>query len=74
MGYLSSFKDSKGQLNTVILLCSLFYFFCINDTCMLDFRFIYENWLMPHTAAKLKFPFLWDEECLEVEPPPKDEL
>ncbi|XP_074587586.1 uncharacterized protein LOC141843418 [Curcuma longa] len=32
--------------------------------------FIYEDWDMPHTAAKLKFPFYWDEECFHV----KDEL
>ncbi|CAL9016886.1 unnamed protein product [Prunus brigantina] len=32
------------------------------------------HWFMPHTAAKLKFPYYWDEECLEVELPPKDEL
>ncbi|XP_074585083.1 auxin-binding protein 1 [Curcuma longa] len=32
--------------------------------------FIYEDWDMPHTAAKLKFPFDWDEECFHV----KDEL
>ncbi|XP_018503049.2 auxin-binding protein T85 isoform X3 [Pyrus x bretschneideri] len=36
--------------------------------------FIYEDWFMPHTAAKLKYPYFWDEECLEVESPPKDEL
>ncbi|CAL9023926.1 unnamed protein product [Prunus brigantina] len=40
----------------------------------LGFRFIYEDWFMPHTAAKLKFPYYWDEEYLELEPPPKDEL
>ncbi|XP_015891563.2 auxin-binding protein T85 [Ziziphus jujuba] len=34
--------------------------------------FIYDSWFMPHTAAKLKFPYYWDEECLQ--PPPKDEL
>ncbi|KAL6623319.1 hypothetical protein ACP70R_033198 [Stipagrostis hirtigluma subsp. patula] len=33
--------------------------------------FIYEDWSMPHTAAKLKFPYYWDEDCL---PAPKDEL
>ncbi|XP_072998176.1 auxin-binding protein T85 [Typha latifolia] len=33
--------------------------------------FIYEDWNMPHTAAKLKFPYYWDEECFHV---PKDEL
>ncbi|CAL9751203.1 unnamed protein product [Musa acuminata subsp. burmannicoides] len=32
--------------------------------------FIYEDWIMPHTAAKLKFPYHWDEECFHV----KDEL
>ncbi|XP_078448201.1 endoplasmic reticulum auxin binding protein 1 [Wolffia australiana] len=26
--------------------------------------FIYDDWSMPHTAAKLKFPYYWDEECL----------
>lgn len=36
------------------------------------FRFIYEDWSMPHTAAKLKFPYFWDEQCLQS--PVKDEL
>uniref|UniRef100_A0A6M2ER54 Auxin-binding protein 1 n=1 Tax=Populus davidiana TaxID=266767 RepID=A0A6M2ER54_9ROSI len=34
--------------------------------------FIYEDWFMPHTAAKLKFPYYWDEQCLLE--PLKDEL
>ncbi|XP_074268965.1 auxin-binding protein T85 [Silene latifolia] len=34
--------------------------------------FIYEDWHMPHTAAKLKFPYYWDEHCFDL--PPKDEL
>ncbi|KAL5561622.1 hypothetical protein UlMin_031369 [Ulmus minor] len=34
--------------------------------------FIYEDWLMPHTAAKMKFPYFWDEKCLQA--PQKDEL
>ncbi|KAJ6941042.1 auxin-binding protein 1 [Populus alba x Populus x berolinensis] len=34
--------------------------------------FIYEDWFMPHTAAKLKFPYYWDEQCLLE--PIKDEL
>ncbi|CAH9132692.1 unnamed protein product [Cuscuta epithymum] len=25
--------------------------------------FIYDDWLMPHTAARLKYPYYWDEEC-----------
>ncbi|XP_077243534.1 endoplasmic reticulum auxin binding protein 1 [Tasmannia lanceolata] len=33
--------------------------------------FMYEDWSMPHTAAKMKFPYYWDEECFHV---PKDEL
>ncbi|KAK8968215.1 Auxin-binding protein T85 [Platanthera guangdongensis] len=33
--------------------------------------FIYEDWSMPHTAARLKFPYYWDQECLHE---PKDEL
>ncbi|KAJ6790639.1 auxin-binding protein 4 [Iris pallida] len=33
--------------------------------------FIYEDWDMPHTAAKLKFPYYWDEEAYYS---PKDEL
>ncbi|EES16076.1 hypothetical protein BDA96_08G126900 [Sorghum bicolor] len=33
--------------------------------------FIYDDWSMPHTAAKLKFPYFWDEDCLTA---PKDEL
>ncbi|KAL8159665.1 hypothetical protein V2J09_001202 [Rumex salicifolius] len=36
--------------------------------------FIYEDWFMPHSAAKLKFPYFWDEECLEAESTLKDEL
>ncbi|KAL6516043.1 actin binding protein [Orobanche gracilis] len=36
-------------------------------------RFIYEDWSVPHTAAKLKFPFLWDERCYQS-PAVKDEL
>ncbi|KAL6505095.1 actin binding protein [Orobanche gracilis] len=35
--------------------------------------FIYEDWSVPHTAAKLKFPFLWDERCYQS-PAVKDEL
>ncbi|XP_022150242.1 auxin-binding protein T85 isoform X2 [Momordica charantia] len=34
--------------------------------------FIYNDWSMPHTAARLKFPYSWDEQCFE--PPVKDEL
>ncbi|KAL9260139.1 Auxin-binding protein T85-like protein [Drosera capensis] len=34
--------------------------------------FIYEDWLMPHTAAKLKYPYYWDEPCFEGHD--KDEL
>ncbi|KAK9139560.1 hypothetical protein Scep_009241 [Stephania cephalantha] len=34
-------------------------------------EFIYEDWSMPHTAAKLKFPYDWDEKCFHS---PKDEL
>ncbi|ONK55363.1 uncharacterized protein A4U43_UnF4240 [Asparagus officinalis] len=33
--------------------------------------FIYDDWNVPHTAAKLKFPYYWDEECYNA---PKDEL
>lgn len=33
--------------------------------------FTYDDWSMPHTAAKLKFPYFWDADCL---PAPKDEL
>ncbi|KAK2990535.1 hypothetical protein RJ640_019815, partial [Escallonia rubra] len=25
--------------------------------------FTYEDWTMPHTAAKLRFPYYWDKEC-----------
>ncbi|KAL0418780.1 UNVERIFIED_CONTAM: Auxin-binding protein T92 [Sesamum radiatum] len=35
--------------------------------------FIYDDWYMPHTAAKLKFPYYWDERCYETSPI-KDEL
>nr|ACX54195.3 auxin-binding protein 1 [Dimocarpus longan] len=34
--------------------------------------FIYDDWFMPHTAAKLKFPYYWDEQCQQE--PVKDEL
>ncbi|KAL3725525.1 hypothetical protein ACJRO7_030536 [Eucalyptus globulus] len=34
--------------------------------------FIYEDWFMPHTAAKLKYPYYWDEECVQASR--KDEL
>ncbi|XP_057964122.1 auxin-binding protein T85 [Malania oleifera] len=34
--------------------------------------FMYKDWFMPHAAAKLKFPYYWDEQWLET--PPKDEL
>nr|APX39092.1 auxin binding protein 1 [Zea mays]APX39093.1 auxin binding protein 1 [Zea mays] len=33
--------------------------------------FLYDDWSMPHTAAVLKFPFVWDEDCFEAA---KDEL
>ncbi|KAG0449452.1 hypothetical protein HPP92_027315 [Vanilla planifolia] len=33
--------------------------------------FIYDDWSMPHTAAKLKFPIFFDEECFHES---KDEL
>ncbi|XP_021747492.1 auxin-binding protein T85-like isoform X2 [Chenopodium quinoa] len=37
--------------------------------------FMYEDWSMPHTAARLKFPFYWDEHCFEsFNSPVKDEL
>ncbi|KAI4304512.1 hypothetical protein MLD38_040008 [Melastoma candidum] len=35
--------------------------------------FIYEDWSMPHTAARLKYPYYWDEECLQATSD-KDEL
>ncbi|KAF5815114.1 putative auxin-binding protein [Helianthus annuus] len=41
-------------------------------TCLLKKRFIYDEWLMPHTAAKLKFPYYWDEEWYQSTV--KDEL
>ncbi|XWS46768.1 hypothetical protein CRYUN_Cryun14cG0096400 [Craigia yunnanensis] len=34
--------------------------------------FVYEDWSMPHTAARLLFPQPWDEQCLQS--PQKDEL
>ncbi|KAL8054934.1 hypothetical protein ABFX02_04G024500 [Erythranthe guttata] len=36
--------------------------------------FIYDDWSMPHSAAKLKFPLFWDEKCYHQTPPAKDEL
>ncbi|CAI9761434.1 unnamed protein product [Fraxinus pennsylvanica] len=35
--------------------------------------FICDDWLMPHPAAQLKFPYYWDEKCYQA-PPVKDEL
>ncbi|XP_055829259.1 auxin-binding protein T85 [Solanum dulcamara] len=35
--------------------------------------FMYNDWSMPHTASKLKFPFYWDEECYQTTTR-KDEL
>ncbi|PIM98271.1 hypothetical protein CDL12_29258 [Handroanthus impetiginosus] len=35
--------------------------------------FIYDDWFMPHTAAKLKYPYYWDEKCCQSSPV-KDEL
>lgn len=35
-------------------------------------RFTYDDWFMPHTAARLKFPFYWDEQCFQESQ--KDEL
>ncbi|CAI9288614.1 unnamed protein product [Lactuca saligna] len=34
--------------------------------------FMYDDWLMPHTAARLKFPYFWDEQCYQKNS--KDEL
>ncbi|CAA7047081.1 unnamed protein product [Microthlaspi erraticum] len=34
--------------------------------------FTYDDWFMPHTAARLKFPYHWDEQCLQESQ--KDEL
>ncbi|KAH0908316.1 hypothetical protein HID58_031637 [Brassica napus] len=34
--------------------------------------FTYDDWFMPHTAARLKFPYYWDEQCLQESQ--KDEL
>ncbi|KAK7392391.1 hypothetical protein VNO78_20828 [Psophocarpus tetragonolobus] len=34
--------------------------------------FVYEDWSMPHTAAKMIFPSFWDEQCHTE--PKKDEL
>ncbi|GAA0161025.1 hypothetical protein LIER_17442 [Lithospermum erythrorhizon] len=28
--------------------------------------FTYDDWSMPHTAARLKFPYYWDERCYET--------
>ncbi|KAL0389545.1 UNVERIFIED_CONTAM: Auxin-binding protein T85 [Sesamum calycinum] len=35
--------------------------------------FIYDDWFTPHTAAILKFPIFWDEQCYQTRPT-KDEL
>ncbi|KFK30897.1 hypothetical protein AALP_AA6G040100 [Arabis alpina] len=34
--------------------------------------FTYDDWFMPHTAARLKVPYYWDEQC--VQESQKDEL
>ncbi|XVF32645.1 hypothetical protein REPUB_Repub17cG0100200 [Reevesia pubescens] len=34
--------------------------------------FVYQDWSMPHSAARLLFPLPWDEQCLQS--PQKDEL
>ncbi|KAL7126562.1 hypothetical protein ABFS83_14G196400 [Erythranthe nasuta] len=36
--------------------------------------FIYDDWYMPHTAAKLKFPYYWDELSYGQTSSVKDEL
>ncbi|KAG5603367.1 hypothetical protein H5410_034737 [Solanum commersonii] len=28
--------------------------------------FMYDDWSMPHTASKLKFPYYWDEKCYQT--------
>ncbi|KAL3626053.1 actin binding protein [Castilleja foliolosa] len=35
--------------------------------------FVYDDWDMPHTAAKYKFPYYWDERCYQTSST-KDEL
>lgn len=34
--------------------------------------FVYDDWSMPHSAARLKFPYYWDEQCSQESS--KDEL
>jgi len=65
--------------NLIILLVELIHApalpsFCVqsDDHRFIFIRFIYEDWLMPHTAAKLKFPYYWDEPCIQSSV--KDEL
>ncbi|PHT80489.1 Auxin-binding protein 1 [Capsicum annuum] len=36
--------------------------------------FTYDDWSVPHTASKLKFPYYWDEECYQTTSSSKDEL
>ncbi|CDP18622.1 unnamed protein product [Coffea canephora] len=36
-------------------------------------RFTYDDWFMPHTAAKLLFPIFWDAVCYQT-PLERDEL
>ncbi|KAL2238905.1 UNVERIFIED_CONTAM: Auxin-binding protein T92 [Sesamum indicum] len=45
----------------------------VTKLLVFDFRFIYDDWFMPHTAAKLKFPIFWDEKCYQTRAT-KDEL
>lgn len=69
-GGLWRFTISRAMLN--ISFCP-FQFLLVTKELVLTlvFRFIYDDWFMPHTAAKLKFPY-WDKQCLQS--PQKDEL
>ncbi|KAK4376295.1 hypothetical protein RND71_006972 [Anisodus tanguticus] len=44
----------------------------LTEICVLALVF-YNDWSMPHTASKLKFPYYWDEECYQTTTR-KDEL
>jgi hypothetical protein len=70
---LTLFPQRTQPLGYLVTLISSVFSFSLIITHVLFFiRFIYDDWSMPHNAAKLKFPYYWDEQCSEE--PSKDEL
>lgn len=56
-----------------LMMCCVFLDSIVWIVCEYCFRFIYDDWYMPHTAARLKFPYYWDERYYQTSPV-KDEL